>query len=193
MTFLPSFLLAIVSTLDLTNKKSLSILISHPYLVLLPTFTYFSNAQKIFCGDRRISFSPKLSWVNMLLNAVALPGIFFILGNIRRGFDVEDIYIFLLVLLPTPFTLLFLYLEKISCCSCCGLAGRLVRVFDPEHPEKSLILKEGKVVEVTDLEETVINNTVDNIEDRRSSKEADDEPGLETEKYRLEEDNCEKI
>jgi len=31
-------------------------------------------------------------------------------------------------------------------------AGRLVRVFDPEHPEKSLVLKEGRVVEVTDLD-----------------------------------------
>ena len=110
----------------------------------------------------------------MLLNAVALPGIFFILGNIRRGFDVEDIYIFLLVLLPTPFTLLFLYLEKISCCSCCGSAGRLVRVFDPEHPEKSLILKEGKVVEVTDLD----------VEQLK--------PDLETEKYRMEEEEDKK-
>ena len=68
--FLPSFLLAIISTLDLTNKKSLSILISHPYLVLLPTITFFSYNKNKNCGDGRISFSPKLSWVNMLLTAV---------------------------------------------------------------------------------------------------------------------------
>ena len=80
-------------------------------------------------------------------------------------------------------------------------------MFDPEHPEKSLVLKGGRVVEVTDLdveqggdiemtgleegaEET--NNTVDNIEDRRSSKDADDEHDLETEKYRVEEEGEEE-
>ena len=63
-----------------------------------------------------------------------------------------------------------------------------MRVFDPEHPENSLVLKEGRVVVVTDLdveqggdvemtgleeetEETVANNTVDNIEDRRKAEE----------------------
>ena len=149
ITFLPSFLLAIISTLDLTNKKSLSILISHPYLVLLPTFTYFAYNRNKICGDRRISFSPKLSWVNMLLNIVVLPGIVNFLVTIRYGFDA---FLMFISFFPALFTLLFLYLEKISCCSCCWSAGRLVRVFDPEHPEKSLVLKEGRVVEVTDLD-----------------------------------------
>ena len=204
MTFLPPFLLAIISTLDLTNKKSLSIVISHPYLVLLPTFNMISYSKQKICGDRRISFSPKLSWVNMLLNAVVLPGIFFIFDTIRLFFDASFTLFFFLLFPSLLFTLLFLYLEKISCCSCCGSAGRLVRVFDPEHPEKSLVLKEGRVVEVTDLdveqggdvemtgleeetEETVANNTVD-IADRRASEEADDELDLETEEYRLEEE-----
>ena len=75
VTFLPSFLLAIISTLDLTNRRSLRILITHPYLVLLPTFTYFSYAKVKICGDRRIAFSPKMSLLNMLLNAVVVPGI----------------------------------------------------------------------------------------------------------------------
>ena len=82
----------------------------------------------------------------MLLNAVVLPGIFVI-------FEVGFLVIVLTFLAPVLlYTLLFLYLEKISCCSCCWSAGRLVRVFDPEHPEKSLVLKEGRVVEVTDLD-----------------------------------------
>ena len=214
VTFLPSFLLAIIFTLDLTNKKSLSILISHPYLVLLPTFTFFSYAKNKICGDSRTSFSSKLSIVNMLLNVVVLPGIVILLGTIYDGFDVRTnlhiFGVFLLGIFPALFTLLFVYLEKISCCSCCGSAGRLVRVFDPEHPEKSLVLTEGRVVEVTglveDTEETVTNNTVDNIEDRREEEEeetladtevavtnntvdaADDKPDLETEEYRLEEE-----
>ena len=108
--------------------------------------------QKIF-GDRRISFSPKLSMVNMLLNGVVLPGIFIILETVRE-FEVwwNRATLLGLLFLALLFTLLFLYLEKISCCSCCWSAGRLVRVFDPEHPEKSLVLKEGRVVEVTALD-----------------------------------------
>ena len=111
------------------------------------------NILMTICGDRRISFSPKLSIANMLLNVVALPAIFIILATIREGFRVIYLAEFLLFLFPALlFTLLFVCLEKISCCSCCWSAGRLVRVFDPEHPEKRLILKEGRVVEVTDLD-----------------------------------------
>ena len=107
-----------------------------------------------------MSFSPKLSMVNMLLNVVVL-GIFTILGTVRYQFvrwsvryqlDMDWIRFFICTFPALLFTLLFVYLEKISCCSCCWSAGRLVRVFDPEHPEKSLILKEGRVVEVTDLD-----------------------------------------
>ena len=116
---------------------------------------------------------------------VIIANIFFGIGNGR----ISDLLIFLpFIFFSLLFTLLFLYLEKISCCSCCWSAGRLVRVFDPEHPEKSLILKEGRVVEVTDLdveqggdvemtgleeetEETVTNNTVEDIEDRRKAEE----------------------
>ena len=91
--------------------------------------------------------------VNMLLNGVVLPGIFIILETVRE-FEVwwNRATLLGLLFLALFFSLLFLYLEKISCCSCCGSAGRLVRVFDPEHPEKSLVLKEGRVVEVTDLD-----------------------------------------
>ena len=195
--FLPSFLLSIISTLDLTNKKSLSILISHPYLVLLPTFTYFSFS-KIQCrGDRRIAFSPKMSLVNMLLNAVCVPVIFIIWRTVQRGFKLGMLWIFFpFTHFPALFTLLFLYLDKISCCSCCGSAGRLVRVFDPDLPHKTFILEEGKVVELTDkdleqgLEEQTEEETkgeteetvsVVEIEDRRDRAEADDDPVLETE------------
>ena len=148
VTFLPSFLLAIISTLDLTNKKSLSILISHPYLALLPTFTFFSYAKIQCCGDRRIAFSSNLSIVNLVLNTVL--GILFILTIILDGFELFMIFFLLPFLFGVLFTLLFLYLDKISCCSCCGSAGRLVRVFDPDLPHKTFILEEGSVVELTD-------------------------------------------
>ena len=157
MTFLPSFLLAIISTLDLTNKKSLSILISHPYLVLLPTFTFFSFSKLKICGDRRIALSPKLSIVNILLNAIVLPVTSIMLKTTLKNLYGTIILIFLPTLLAALlFTLLFLYIEKISCCSCCRSAGRLVRVFDPEQPEKTFIMEGGEVVELTetDIEHT---------------------------------------
>ena len=160
MTFLPSFLLAIISTLDLTNKKSLSILISHPYLVLLPTFTMFSYSKLKICGDKRVALSPRLSILNVLLNAVVFLGIFIVLrAFILRANDFGVLF-WLLLLLPPPlaalFTLLFLFLKKISCCACCRSAGRLVRVFDPEQPEKTFIMEGGEVVELTetDIEHT---------------------------------------
>ena len=68
MTFLPSFLMAIISTLDLNSKKSLSILISHPYLVLLPTFNQVFYSKLQICGDR-------LTLINMVLNTVVVCGI----------------------------------------------------------------------------------------------------------------------
>ena len=87
----------------------------------------------------------------MLLNVVVLPGI--VLATNSEGITWLDLFFFLSFLFPALlFTLLFLSLEKISCCSCCWSAGRLLRVFDPEHPEKSLVQKEGRVVEVTDLD-----------------------------------------
>ena len=178
VTFLPSFLLAIISTLDLTNKKSLSILISHPYLVLLPTFTMFSYSKLKICGDRRIALSPKLSIVNMLLNAVVLPGIILVLKFLVRGFDV----LFLLPLLAALFTLLFLYIQKISCCSCCRSAGRIVRVFDPEQPEKTFIM-EGELwtVEANEDPELEAENfkeeegKADSVENTQEEEEKNDE------------------
>ena len=82
-------------------------------------------------------------------------------------------------------------------------------MFDPEHPEKSLVLKDGRVVEVTDLdveqgqhtemtgleeetEETVTNNTADNIEYRRASKEAEEKQEEEHEKQETPEEQEEK-
>ena len=40
--------------------------------------------------------------------------------------------------------------DRISCCSCCRSAGRLVRVFDPDQPHKTFIMKEGRVLELTE-------------------------------------------
>jgi len=75
-------------------------------------------------------------------------------------------------------------------------ARKLVRVFD--QPEKTFIMEDGRVVEVTHLDEEqgdrsemtgLVEETreateddvpVEDIEDRRGSEDTDDEPDLET-------------
>ena len=204
MTFLPSFLLAIFYTLDLTNKKSLSVLISHPYLVLLPTFTFISFSKLKICGDRRVALSPNLTAVNMLVNAVLfgigfamefhfvvcflvfifsallLTLLFLLPPNVNKVLNAVVLpvmltlvwifntvvwsvmfmlmllwkrhILFLPFLLSALFSFLFLFLKKISCCSCCRSAGRLVKVFDPEQPDKNFIMEGGRVVELTETD-----------------------------------------
>ena len=169
VTFLPSFLLAIISTLDLTNKKSLSILISHPYLVLLPTFTYFSYS-KLQCGDRRIALSAMLSILNMVLNALVPIAIIIIFplattlninydspsnGSSNSSYKSHFSSFFgqsIPFLWSISLSIMHLYLENILGWSCCGYPGRVVKVFDPDHPHKTFMEKKGRVVEMADLD-----------------------------------------
>ena len=93
----------------------------------------------------------------MLVNVLVGPGILIIYLTSQRGFKLSDLQIFIAFfvtyLLPALYTLLFLYLEKISCCLCCRSAGRLVRVFDPDQPGKNFIMEGGRVVELTEPEQ----------------------------------------
>ena len=65
LLFLPQLLLAIFSTLDLSSRNSLKILISHPSLILLPVFTFFTFSKIQCCGDRRVKFSVRFTLINM--------------------------------------------------------------------------------------------------------------------------------
>ena len=123
MTFLPSFLLAIISTLDVTSKKSLSILISHPYLVLLPTFTCFSYSKLQICGDRRVTFSAKLSIINIIINAVVPCGAAIIFIAIFEGFQfiIEGLEVFLAFLVPALLTMGEYSTKKSKSCPDCNL------------------------------------------------------------------------
>ena len=54
-----------------------------------------------------------------------------------------------LTLLGIFFTLIFLYMDKLCCCCCsCFLSapGQL-SVFDPDHPEKTLVIKGEEVID----------------------------------------------
>ena len=57
--FLPHFLLAVISTVDFSSRQSVKTITSHPSLLLLPTFTFFTFS-RLWDGhfrDRRLSFS----------------------------------------------------------------------------------------------------------------------------------------
>ena len=76
--------------------------------------------------------------------------------------------------------------------------GKLVRVFDPDQPEKTFIMENGRVVEVTHRdgeqggrsemtglveatrEATEEDVLVEDIKDRRDNEETGDDPDLET-------------
>ena len=98
-----------------------------------------------------------MSLGNLILNAIGTGIIILIyLTNYQRHLREHNASLFLYFLiylicffLPALLvTLLFLYLEKISCCSCCVSPGKQLRVFDPDHPEKTFIMEEGRVVEL---------------------------------------------
>ena len=160
LLFLPSLLLALLATLDLRSWNSLKILLSHPSISLLPTFTFFTFS-KISSGDRRVSFSYFYTWFNLAVSVALMVGY---LGKTYQKTGELSISAGCLMAAPIFFTSLFLYLDK-----CCSLSPQLQwRVLDPDQQGKIFTMKEGKIVEKKEeyicTLETVI---IDNIEHKK--------------------------
>ena len=192
--FLPQLFLAFSSTVDFTKKNSLKILISHPSLLLLPMFTFFTFSKLQCCGDRRVKFSKRFTLINIAISVAGLVA-WFVFSFFKIGADfkqliseLKKIDIFDFVLRPTKnfyeirsytitlvitsaltligilSTIIFLYLDTLCCC-CCGCflsATETLRVFDPDQPERNFIIKDGRVVEVSDEDESVTVVPADN-------------------------------
>ena len=117
-----------------------------------------------------------MSLGNLILNAIGTGIIILIyLTNYQRHLREHNASLFLYFLiylicffLPALLvTLLFLYLEKISCCSCCVSPGKQLRVFDPDHPEKTFIMEEGRVVELMQtMKKSRVESMVEMVESR---------------------------
>ena len=140
--FIPQTLLATFSTIG-WSKASLKILLQHPYLILLPTFTFFTFA-KVQTGfgpqDVRIKFSKKFTCYNMVLTSIYIAMIIYLFGGI--DFDVTlfvFFYVFIITIGVLPTTIFLLY-DKLCCCccSCCLQPREEVVGFDPEWPDKDI-------------------------------------------------------
>ena len=151
LLFLPQLLLAIFSTLDLSSRNSLKILISHPSLILLPVFTFFTFSKIQCCGDRRVKFSVRFTLINMAVSVVAQAVMFYMDWIAIEFLTITGP----LTVLGIFFTLSFLYMDKLCscCCSCFLSAPGQLSVFDPDHPEKNFIIKNEAVEEVIELDE----------------------------------------
>ena len=140
--FIPQTLLAIFSTIG-WSKASLKILLQHPSLILLPTFTFFTFAKvQTGCGpqDVRIKFSKKFTCYNMVLTSIYIAMIIYLFGGI--DFDVTlfvFFYGFIITIGVLPTTIFLLY-DKLCCCCCswCLQPREEAVVFDPEWPDKDI-------------------------------------------------------
>ena len=160
--FLPPFLLSTFSTLNLRDKSSLKILYRHPSLIILPTVTFFTFSRhnisccSSFSENNRVSFSKKLTWVNIAFSIIAYVAygvrMFISLDPASENFLYSFIYfafflgLVLFLILPLNvltilLTALFLHTDKLCCC-CCDPREQL-SVYDPDL-DKRMISKQSE-------------------------------------------------
>ena len=145
LLFLPQFLLALFTTVNLRDRSSLKILYRHPSLIILPTITFFSfsrlNNVNICCcdGDTRVSFSKRFTYINMTVTTVGFVSWFLYFGV---NFAIL-IFTLLLLLFSILLTALFLHLDKLP--KCCNPREQL-SVYDPDRDQRFIIVND-KIVE----------------------------------------------
>ena len=153
-------LLTFVTTIQVTNIKSLKIIFTQPHLLLLPMFTFFSFQKENILSFRRsnirVKISPNLSISNIIIHGIILVHIIDLGIYLSPGFVSVSTLVLAIVLplyiIATLVTLSTLYFHKIfsCCCSCWNSPEDYVGVFDPEQPDKQFKLENGEVVEVND-------------------------------------------
>ena len=159
--FIPQTLLAIFSTIG-WSKASLKILLQHPSLILLPTFTFFTFAKiRTCCGPQnlRIMFSKKFTCYNMVLSTIYMAVIFFLYipHIMSSGYSDTNITAFaigapcgIIIIFGIVPTAIFLLYDKLCCrcCSCCLQPSQEVVVFDPEWPHKEMVFTDMGLVDI---------------------------------------------
>ena len=145
----PNSLTATFTTMGRKNGRKL--ITNHPYILLLPAYTFFSfeKIRSGCCGhaesDPRIKFSKKMTMWNIFVNAACF-GIIFVLVQVWP-FDYADgrsnlttwllefpLPLFVLAIL---FSMIFMFMEK--CCGCCCLGvtccniSDQTKVYDPDQ------------------------------------------------------------
>ena len=165
--YLPQLLLALTTTLD-TKSSSLRILRNHPSLIMLPVFTFFTFSKPHnFCRsnfeDSRVFFSLKYTKINMAISIACYILFCYVMRfTVQDKSDIFENYYslvfwlnFFLFILTLILTISFMYFDYIFCCCCrCFLAAeQKLSVYDPNHPERKLILEDGKILEEKEVVE----------------------------------------
>jgi len=158
--FLPPLLLSLFSTVNFLNKSSLKILYRHPSLIVLPTVTFFTFSRlNICCGsaNNRVSFSPKLTYINIAVTTVGYV-VWYVWYYFMGYWGPPDSLILILgialplLVLSILLTAFFLHFDKL--CGCCCNPMEQLSVYDPDM-NKRFIMLDGEIVDDPDDEETV--------------------------------------
>ena len=145
---LPNLLTAMFTTMGRNNWRKL--LTHHPYLLLLPTYTFFTFEKlQTSCGcaepDHKIRFSKRMTVFNIIINSVCF-GVLFVLVHFwqfentsnRRALTAQLLLFLLPLFIPAIlFSMMFLFMEK--CCGCCCLGAACCNIRDQirvYHPDK---------------------------------------------------------
>ena len=158
LLFLPNLIIAMFTTMGRTKWRKL--MINHPSILLLPTFTFFSF-QRInpgYCGsekpDNKIIFSKKMTMLNIIVNLICF-GILF--APVRMWQYNEEWYKILycypwyclrnhLLAIPLPvfvvavlLSMIFMFMEDFICgcfldVACCNVRDQ-ARIYDPEQED----------------------------------------------------------
>ena len=180
--FLPQFLMSIYTTIGL-SINSFKTIFCHIELLLLPTGNYYClkkafcrysfiftvttftfSKHKSSCNgktDLRIRFSTPWTIVNCLLSTIIIALVSSsTINEALRGPD--EVTFYLIIFTPSMVlhiigvicTLSFIWFDLVSCCCCaCWRGQEQVVVYDPDHPETSLVLRDGEIVERNDQRE----------------------------------------
>ena len=135
--------------------------------VIVTAFTFSKN--KSSCNgktDLRIRFSTLWTMINCLVSTIIIAlvshWISSFLCNRGRGKCDDALIIWSAIFTPIMLlqiigvicTLSFIWFDRISCCCCaCWTRGQKeVVVYDPDHPEASLVLRDGEIIERNEQE-----------------------------------------
>jgi hypothetical protein len=138
--FLPGFLLGVLALGP--SLRTLKLITSHPSLVLLPSFTFFTFSSGNSCfgckkGDSRIAWSWRWTLLNLLISFIGniVVGV---VTNSCRPYSMLTVYPVMVVLVSMLTTGLFM-LSCSCCCSCCALCCCPAFQLSALRPEDPLI------------------------------------------------------
>ena len=163
LLYLPNFIFSLIVTIE---RKNVAIIWQHPYLIALPTYTFFTFSKSCVwshkSGDgHKISFSNMYSFINMAISSVSIVLVFI---NLRLTMG-EEIYlmtfdhlplkptIFItLLLIPTPMFVIGLILStafidmELFCGKCCHWCKEelYIHIYDAEEDKIKLREKRYK-------------------------------------------------